>query len=41
MMTRPAYRKLQARFDVVALQEGARPGEMQVDWIRDAFRTGA
>ena len=41
MMTRPAYRRLQSRFDVVALQAGARPGEMQVDWIRDAFRTGA
>jgi putative endonuclease len=41
MMTRPAYRRLQSRFDVVALEAGARPGEMQVDWIRDAFRTGA
>ena len=40
MMTRPAYRRLQSRFDVVALEAGARPGEMQVDWIRDAFRVG-
>ena len=40
MMIRPAYRKLQARFDVVALEAGAQPGEMQVDCIRDAFRIG-
>jgi putative endonuclease len=40
MMTRPAYRKLQARFDVVALEAGAQPGETRVDWIRDAFRMG-
>ena len=38
MMTRPAYRKLQTRFDVVALEAGAQRGELQVDWIRDAFR---
>jgi putative endonuclease len=40
MMTRPAYRKLQTRFDVVALEAGAQRGELQVDWIRDAFRIG-
>ena len=40
MMTRPAYRTLQARFDVVALEAGAQPGETRVDWIRDAFRMG-
>jgi Holliday junction resolvase-like predicted endonuclease len=40
MMTRPAYRKLQARFDVVALEAGAQPGETRIDWIRDAFRIG-
>jgi len=40
MATRPAYRKLQARFDVVALDAGARPGETRIDWIRDAFRMG-
>ncbi len=38
MMTRPAYRRLQARFDVVALEAGAQPGDVRVDWIRDAFR---
>ena len=40
MMTRPAYRRLQARFDVVALEAGAQPGDVRVDWIRDAFRIG-
>jgi putative endonuclease len=40
MMTRPAYRRLRARFDVVALEAGAQPGPMRVDWIRDAFRMG-
>jgi putative endonuclease len=40
MMTRPAYRRLQARFDVVALEAGAQPGDVRVDWIRDAFRMG-
>ena len=40
MATRPAYRKLQARFDVVALDAGAQPGETRIDWIRDAFRIG-
>jgi putative endonuclease len=40
MMTRPAYRKLQARFDVVALEAGAQPGETRIEWIRDAFRIG-
>jgi putative endonuclease len=40
MATRPAYRKLKARFDVVALEAGAQPGETRIDWIRDAFRIG-
>jgi putative endonuclease len=40
MMTRPAYRKLQTRFDVVALEAGTQPGETRIDWIRDAFRIG-
>lgn len=38
MLTHPAYRKLPARFDVVALDAGAVPGEIRVTWIKDAFR---
>jgi len=38
MLTHPEYRKLPARFDVVALDGGAGPGEVKVTWIRDAFR---
>jgi putative endonuclease len=38
MMTRPEYRKLRARFDVVALDAGTQRGDLQVTWIRDAFR---
>ena len=40
MLTRPAYRKLRVRFDVVALDGGRRPGELAIHWIRDAFRVG-
>jgi putative endonuclease len=39
LLTRPAYRRLPARFDVVALDGGESPGELRVEWIRDAFRT--
>lgn len=35
----PDYRRLPARFDVVALDRGATDGELRVNWIRDAFRT--
>lgn len=39
MLTRPAYRRLAARFDVVAI-DAAEVGEPpRVTWIRDAFRT--
>lgn len=38
LMTRPAYRDLPMRFDVVALQGGA--DGPRVEWIRDAFRAG-
>ena len=36
MLTRPDYRRLPARFDVVAI-DGTPP---QLRWIRDAFRAG-
>jgi putative endonuclease len=39
--TRPEFGKLRVRFDVVALGSGKRPGEVTVNWIRDAFRAGA
>jgi putative endonuclease len=38
MLTRPEYRKLAARFDVVAIDAGADGGAPVVRWIRDAFR---
>jgi putative endonuclease len=38
MLTRPAYRGLAARFDVVAI-DGAGGEAPVVTWIRDAFRT--
>jgi putative endonuclease len=38
LLTRPAYRELRARFDVVALDRDASGGELRVTWIRDAFR---
>jgi putative endonuclease len=39
MLTRPEYRKLAARFDVVAIDAGPDDGPPAVRWIRDAFRT--
>lgn len=39
MLTRPEYRKLAARFDVVAIDAGPDGGPPVVRWIRDAFRT--
>ena len=39
MLTRPEYRKLAARFDVVAIDAGSDGGPPTVRWIRDAFRT--
>lgn len=40
MLTHPEYRKLAARFDVVAIDAGPDGGPPAVRWIRDAFRTG-
>ena len=40
LLTRPALGRLQARFDVVAI-DGAAPGEPRITWIRDAFRVPA
>jgi putative endonuclease len=34
LLTRPAYRRMPARFDVVAIDRGA----AGISWIRDAFR---
>ena len=41
LTSRPEFGKLRVRFDVVALGSGKRPGEVTVNWIRDAFRVGA
>jgi len=38
LLTHPHYRKLPARFDVVAIDAGGDPASAQLDWIRDAFR---
>jgi putative endonuclease len=39
LLTRPDYRRLRARFDVVAIDPGpAGAIEPSVTWIRDAFR---
>ena len=38
MLTRPEFRKLAARFDVVAIDGGTDGGPPTVRWIRDAFR---
>lgn len=38
MLTRPAYRRLAARFDVVAIDAAVGGGPPRVTWIRDAFR---
>lgn len=40
MLTRPEFRKLAARFDVVAVDRPEGSGEVVVTWVRDAFRTG-
>ena len=44
LLTRPDYRRLPARFDVVALDGGHDGGHaderLRVTWIRDAFRLG-
>jgi len=38
MLARPNYRRLAARFDVVAIDAIAGEGAPRVTWIRDAFR---
>lgn len=38
MLTRPHYRRLAARFDVVAIDPAPAGGPAQLTWIRDAFR---
>ncbi|MDQ1241746.1 MAG: putative endonuclease [Pseudomonadota bacterium] len=38
LLTRPEFRKLAARFDVVAIDAGPDGGPPVVRWIRDAFR---
>lgn len=40
MLTRPGYRRLAARFDVVAIDPSATDGAPRLTWIRDAFRAG-
>jgi len=40
LLTRPQYRKLPARFDVVAIESGLPGDAPRVEWIRDAFRAG-
>jgi putative endonuclease len=38
MLTRPQYRRLAARFDVVAIDPTPGGGPARLTWIRDAFR---
>lgn len=38
LLTRPDYRRLAARFDVVAIDSGGSGEPPRVTWIRDAFR---
>ena len=38
MLTRPQYRALAARIDVVAIDPAPDGGPAQLTWIRDAFR---
>jgi putative endonuclease len=38
MLTRREYRRLPARFDVIALDRNAPADELTIRWIRDAFR---
>ena len=39
MLTRPQYRRLAARFDVVAIDPAPGGGPARLTWIRDAFRS--
>ena len=39
MLTRPQYRRLAARFDVVAIDPTPGGGPARLTWIRDAFRS--
>jgi putative endonuclease len=39
LLTRPAYRRLSARFDVVAIDTGTAGGPPGLTWIRDACRS--
>jgi putative endonuclease len=39
LLTRPEFRTLAVRFDVVAL-DGGPAGVARMEWIRDAFRAG-
>lgn len=38
MLARPRYRRMPARFDVVAIERDGRGGAVEIRWIRDAFR---
>jgi putative endonuclease len=38
LLTRPDYRRLAARFDVVAIDSGGSGEPPRITWIRDAFR---
>lgn len=38
VLTRPEFRKLAARFDVVAVDRAEGSGEAVVTWVKDAFR---
>ena len=38
ILSRPGYRGLRARFDVVALDGPEGSGELVVTWLKDAFR---
>jgi putative endonuclease len=40
MLARREYRRLAARFDVVAIDPGDADGPPRLTWIRDAFRVG-
>jgi putative endonuclease len=40
MLVRREYRRLAARFDVVAIDPGGADGAQRLTWIRDAFRVG-
>jgi len=39
LLTRPAYRRLSARFDVVAIDADNEGEPPRLTWIRDAFRS--